>query len=115
MDETKELVEQVAEWVSDKRGKDIQIIDLDGLSVLADYFLIASGTNERQVAAIANEIEDKLSENGIEPKGIEGKNGGRWILLDYGDMVFHIFHEEDRAFYNLERLWKDGNNIEYKE
>lgn len=115
MSESKELVNQAAEWILNKKGTDVQIIDLDGLSILADYFLLGSGSNERQVAAIAEEVEDQFSKLGLEPKGIEGKNSGRWILMDYGDFVIHIFHEEDRAFYNLERLWKEDNNVVFVE
>ncbi len=111
MVENKEQNALIIEAIEDRNGDDTQIIDLDGISIIADTFIITSANNERKVNAIAEHIDEKLSENGIEPIGIEGKNNGRWILMDYGDTVVHIFHEEDRAFYNLERLWKESNNI----
>lgn len=111
MDNTKDLTKNIIDSIQDKKGTDIKEVNLEGLSILADNFIIASGSNERQVAAIAEAVEENASKIGVEPKGIEGKNSGRWILMDYGDVIVHIFHEEDRNFYDLERLWTEGNNI----
>lgn len=114
MENAREFAKKAAEWISDKQGKDTQIIDLDGLSIIADNFVITSGDSERQVKAIADNIEYEASKLGYQPKNVEGKHNGRWILLDYGDTIIHVFHEEDRAFYDLERLWKEGANITYE-
>ncbi len=114
IEESKKLAENIVEIIDDKKGRDTALIDLNGLSILFDYFVITSATNERQVRAIANAVEDELAKEGIEPDKIEGKHSERWIVLDYGDVVVHVFHEDDRDFYNLERLWKEGQNITYK-
>lgn len=106
-------LKEIINAIEDRNGEDIQVIDLDGLSIIADCFVITSADNERQVNAITERIDEKLSEKGFEPLRIEGKNNGRWVLMDYGDVVVHIFHEKDRAFYNLERLWNDSKNIEH--
>lgn len=103
-----ELAEKIKEWIDAKNGTDIQILDIAGVSSVADYFVIASGSSERQVKAIADNIEYEAEKLGVTPKGIEGEREARWILLDYYDVVVHIFHEQERQFYNLERLWKDG-------
>lgn len=95
----------------DKKALDIKAIDISRLTNIADYFIIFSGNNERQVVAIADEIEDKMKEAGYELHHKEGYRTGRWILLDYGDIIVHIFHKEDRDFYNLERIWIDGTEI----
>ena len=106
--EPKDFVKLVEEWMDAKNAVDIQVIDICGMSPLADYFVICGGNSERQVKAIADNIEYEASKLGIEPKSIEGGQTARWILMDYADVVIHVFHEEDRAFYDLERLWKDG-------
>lgn len=90
-----------------KQAEDIVAIDVSGPLPLTDVFFIATGRNERNVVAIAGEIEDKLLEAGVKCLRREGRAEGRWILLDFGDIVAHIFHEEDRMYYALERLWKD--------
>ncbi|NBI05712.1 ribosome silencing factor [Senegalia massiliensis] len=95
----------------DKLAHDIDVLEVTELTSVADYFVILSGKNERQVVAIADSIEDKLSENKYDLRSKEGYRSGRWILLDYGDIIIHIFHKEDREFYNLERLWADGKKI----
>jgi ribosome-associated protein len=82
------------------------------VSVLADYFLICSGTNTTQVKTLAEEIEDKLAALGVEPRRTEGAQTGTWIILDYSGVVIHIFHRETRSFYNLERLWSDGAAVD---
>ena len=92
---------------ADKLGENIIALDVTEPMPLTDVFLLASGRNERQVAAIADEIEFKLLEAGVKYLRREGKETGRWILLDFGDVICHIRHEEDRRYYSLERLWKD--------
>ena len=90
-----------------KQGEDLVALDVSGPLPLTDIFFLASGRNERNVQAIAGEIEDKLLEVGVKALRREGRAEGRWILLDFGDLVVHVFHEEDRIYYSLERLWKD--------
>jgi ribosome-associated protein len=92
---------------ADKLAENVIALDVTEPMPLTDVFLLASGRNERQVAAIADEIEFKLLEAGVKYLRREGKETGRWILLDFGDVICHIMHEEDRMYYSLERLWKD--------
>lgn len=100
-----------AKILNGKKAEDLLAIDISGLSILADYFLIASGNSSTQVKALAEEIEFKMSQQGVEPRHVEGVQSGTWIILDYGSLVVHVFHRETRAFYNLERLWADGRKI----
>lgn len=102
----------IANAASNKKAKDIRILNVEGLSSIADYFVICSGTSTTQVKAIADEIEEKLEEEGIYVKHKEGQQFGRWILLDYGNVIVHVFHEEEREFYSVERLWADAEEIE---
>lgn len=104
----KELSDKIVEWIEAKQGKDIEVIEVGAVSSIADYFIIASGTSERQVAAIADNVEYEAKQMDIYPKGVEGGRDARWILLDFYDVIVHVFHEQEREFYNLERLWKDG-------
>lgn len=94
--------------IDDKRGEDIVALNMQGISLLADYFVIAEGSSERQVQAIAREVKDQAEERGFIVKKMEGFDSGRWILVDMGDVVAHIFHKDERAYYNLERLWGDA-------
>ena len=110
----KEKLDIIVKSCEDKRGTDIKILDLKGMTSVADYFVVVSGGSSNQVNAIADEIEDKMSEAGIELDNQEGKNSLRWILLDYGDIIVHVFHNEEREYYNLERLWSD-EKVENKE
>lgn len=102
-----ELLQRAAEAADSKGAEDLVALDVSGPLPLTDIFLLATGRNERNVVAIASEIEDKLIEKGSKPLRREGRAEGRWILLDFGDLVVHVFHEEDRMYYSLERLWKD--------
>ncbi len=95
----------------EKKAQDLEILDLRDLSVFADYFMICSGSSTRQVKAIAEEIEETLSRHRVEPDHIEGAAEGRWILMDYGDTIVHVFLDEIRQVYNLERLWGDASRI----
>jgi len=102
-----ELVNIAARAADSKQAEDLVALDVSGPLPLTDVFLIATGRNERNVVAIAGEIEDKMNEAGIKTLRREGRQEGRWILIDFGDIVVHVFHEEDRLYYSLERLWKD--------
>lgn len=95
----------------DKKGEDIRLLDISGVSVLADYFVIVSGANDNQVQAIADNIEEELYKSGYTPRQIEGRSNGGWILMDYQDIIVHIFDKENRLFYDLERIWRDGKDI----
>ncbi|MBN9240595.1 MAG: ribosome silencing factor [Micrococcales bacterium 70-64] len=103
----REILAVAALAADSKQGDDLVALDVSGPLPLTDIFFLASGRNERNVQAIAQEIEDKLLEAGTKALRREGRAEGRWILLDFGDLVAHVFHEEDRMYYSLERLWKD--------
>ena len=96
----------------DHKAIDLAILEVKNLSSFTDYFVISSGNSDRQVQAIASHIEEKLGKQGLHPLGIEGKREGRWVLLDYGDVVIHIFYHPIRDFYDLERLWSDAPRVE---
>jgi ribosome-associated protein len=102
-----ELLKVAAAAADSKAGEDLVALDVSNPLPLADVFLIVTGRSERNVVAIAGEIEDKLIEAGTKPLRREGRAEGRWILIDFGDLVVHVFHEEERMYYALERLWKD--------
>jgi len=102
------LTNIAANAAADKLGENIVALDVTELMPLTDVFLLASGRNERQVVSIADEIEEKMLEAGHKMLRREGKTQARWILLDFGDVVCHVMHEEDRMYYSLERLWKDS-------
>jgi ribosome-associated protein len=112
MNSSKEMAKITFHALDDKKAEDIRIIDIANVSVLADYFIIANGTNENQVKALVDNVQEELHKAGYEPKQIEGYRTGNWILLDYGDIIVHVFSKEDRLFYDLERIWRDGKNIE---
>jgi ribosome-associated protein len=111
MESSKSMVKLAYEALDEKKGEDIQIIEIGDISIIADYFIIANGSNAPQVDALVKSVIDKLGQNGYEPKRIEGVRSASWILLDYGDVVVHVFSKEDRLFYNLERIWRDGKTI----
>ncbi|SCG83713.1 putative protein yqeL [Proteiniborus sp. DW1] len=96
----------------DKKAFDIKVLRITKLSSIADYFVILSGNSQRQVMSISDDIEEKMHNKGYELKHKEGYSTGKWILLDYGDIIVHVFHKEDRDFYNLERLWADAEDID---
>lgn len=104
----KKIAEKANEILEDKKARDIEIIEISHVSTLADYFIICSGTSTIHNKTIADELDDKMAEVGYNLLHREGYESARWILLDFGEVVIHIFHEEDRSFYNLERLWADG-------
>ena len=104
-----ETAKKIVKILDEKKAEDIKLIRISELTVLADYFIIANGTSNTHVRALAEEVEDVLGkEDGILPRSIEGRSTG-WILLDYGDIVVHVFTPADRDYYSLERLWKDAD------
>lgn len=106
------LLEVTFKAADDKRAEDIVVLNMEGVSLIADNFVICHANSERQVQAIAREIADKASEENYDVKRIEGMDSGRWVLVDLGDVVAHVFHKDERGFYNLERLWGDAPMIE---
>ena len=111
---TNELVAYAVTAMEDKKGTEISVIDISKVSVVAESLKHVSGTNQKQTQAIADEIEEKLAKHEVFPRQKEGYTGGTWILLDYQDVVIHIFNGEDRRFYNLERIWADGITVDPK-
>lgn len=110
-DQYLEYARIAADAAEDKKARDIVILDIRGLSVIADFFIICSATSRTQVQAIADSVEERLALQGVRCKGIEGKDEGKWILLDFGDVVVHVFNEDERSFFSLERLWGDAARI----
>jgi len=101
--------------LSEKKGEDIKIIEISQVSIMADYFIIANGNNLLQVQALVENVREKMEQAGFEMKRLEGNRRSSWVLLDYGDMVVHIFDREDRLFYDLERIWSDGKTLSVEE
>ena len=108
---SKEIARMACEAMEDKKAQDIKIIQIEQISTLADYFIIASGTNRSQVQAMADNVDEVLGRAGVEAKQMEGYQSANWILMDYRDVVIHIFDEENRLFYDLERIWRDGKTV----
>lgn len=106
-----EILKKAAEILNSKKAENIKAIEIRGISVIGDYFLLASGTSTTQVKALADELDFKLSELQVFPLRTEGVQSASWIILDYGDVIIHIFHKETRDFFNLERLWADGKTL----
>lgn len=115
MSKEKEMTRLAIKALDEKKGLDIKVIDIHEVSVLADYFIIASGSNQNQVQAMVDNVEELLGKAGYEPKQIEGTKNSSWILMDYGDLIIHIFDEENRLFYDLERIWRDGKVMDTDE
>ncbi len=107
----KEMVLLAVNALEDKKAEDICIIDISEISVLADYFIIAGGNNSSQIQAMSDAVDEKLGKAGYPLKQIEGYNSANWILQDFGDIIVHIFDRENRLFYDLERIWKDGKIV----
>lgn len=115
MNQSKEMVRIAYNALSDKKGEDIKIIDITGISVLADYFIIANGNSDSQVNALVDNVEEELHKAGYPLRQREGHASGSWVLLDFGDIIVHVFDKENRLFYDLERIWKDGKDISVEE
>lgn len=109
-----DLVKRIVKALDDKKGNDIQVIKIDELTIVADYFVIATANSNTHVRALADEVEYQLEEAGIQPTHIEGRATG-WVLLEYAGVVVHVFLEEARNYYNLERLWEDGAKLDITE
>lgn len=108
----KELIDKIADALYEKKASDIVALDVSGMTVITDCMVIASGRNALQVKSLADEVEDRLAQDGVYPARKEGQQEGRWVVLDYGSVLVHIFHTEEREFYRLEKLWEaDGNRI----
>ena len=112
---SKEIVKIAVEAIKDKKASDVKILDISKISVIADYFIIADGNNGNQIQAIVDNIQEKLHEAGVKEPRVEGYNTATWILLDYNDVIIHIFNKEDRLFYDLDRIWRDGKEINIEE
>jgi len=110
---SKEMAKLAIEGLEDKKAEDIKVIDISNVSVMADYFII--GLNRNQVQALADNVEEKLHGAKVRPRQIEGYQSANWILMDFNDIIVHIFNEEDRLFYNLEKIWMDGKMIDASE
>jgi ribosome-associated protein len=110
--ENSQLARIVIQALEDKKATDIRVIDISEVSVLADYFVIANGSNKNQISAMMDAVEEAMVKAGHPARQIEGREGAGWILLDFGDIIVHIFDEKDRLLYDLERIWRDGKQID---
>ena len=108
----KEMVKTAVAALQDKKGEDIRVIDISGVTVIADYFIIASGSNPNQVQALVDNVAEQMSKAGYDDPRVEGYNTASWVLLDYNDVIVHVFSQDDRLFYDLERIWRDGKEID---
>ena len=108
----KEMVKTAVAALQDKKGEDIRVIDISGVTVIADYFIIASGSNPNQVQALVENVEEQMYKAGYDDPRVEGYNTASWVLLDYNDVIVHVFSQDDRLFYDLERIWRDGKEID---
>ena len=109
---TNKLVEVAYNALDDKKGINIKVIDISKVSTIADYFIIASGSNKSQVQALSDNVSDAMAKAGVESKQTEGYHSANWILMDYHDIIIHVFDVDSRNFYNIERIWSDGDIIE---
>lgn len=115
MNKELEMVRLACKAMDEKKAIDIKVIDIHEVSVIADYFVIASASNQNQVQAMVDNADEMLDRAGYEAKQIEGTRNSSWVLMDYGDMIIHIFDEENRLFYDLERIWRDGKILDAQE
>lgn len=112
MERSKLIVKKAYEALNDKKGEDIKIIEIGKLSTVADYFVIANGSNAPHVESLVDNVEEELLKEKIHAERIEGVKSSGWILMDYNDVVVHVFSKEDRLFYDLERIWRDGKEVD---
>ncbi|KUO97370.1 ribosome silencing factor [Ferroacidibacillus organovorans] len=110
-DQCMEYAQAAAEAAENKKANDVVVLDIRGISVIADYFVICSAMSRIQVQSIADAVRDRLEILGVRCRGMEGKEEGKWILVDFGDVVVHVFNEDERKFYGLERLWADAPRL----
>ena len=113
--ETLELVKKAVDALSDKKAEDISVIDIRKVSTIADYFIIANGFNVNQLGAMQDAVDEAMYKSGVHAKQIEGNRSSTWILMDYQDVIVHLFSKEDRLFYDLEKIWKDGKRVALEE
>ncbi len=113
MNVTQKMIENTVEALEDKKGEDIKVIEIGEISSLCDCFILATGSNRSQIQAMADAVEEKMHKAGFSLKQVEGYDSANWILMDFRDIVVHIFDRESRSFYDLERIWKDGKVLEY--
>lgn len=111
MELSRKMTKLAIEALEDKKAENLTILDISTVSTIADYFVIADGSNPNQVRAMVDNVEEALGKEGYSPKQVEGFNTANWVLMDYGNVIIHIFDSENRAFYNLERIWRDGKEI----
>ena len=111
MNQSDIIAKTAVDALNDKKAVDIKVIDISNISIMADYFIIASGNNINQIQAMCDNIREKLAVKNHSPKHIEGYDSANWILLDYTDVVIHLFDNQSRSFYDLERIWSDGKEI----
>ncbi len=111
-EKVRKMAQMTIEALEDKKAEDIKVIDISQVSVLADYFIIANGSNRSQIQALSDAVEEKLGRAGYPIRQIEGYDNANWVLLDFGDIIVHIFDRENRLFYDLERIWCDGKSID---
>ncbi len=114
-EKVRKMAKITIEALEDKKAEDIKVIDISQVSVLADYFIIANGSNRSQIQALSDAVEEKLGGAGYPLRQIEGYDNASWVLLDFGDIIIHIFDRENRLFYDLERIWCDGKNMDARE
>lgn len=112
MADSKDMLKVIIDALQDKKAEDIRVIDISNVSVIADYFVIASGSNTNQIQAMVDNVEEEMFKAGFDNPKVEGYNTASWILLDYNDVIVHVFSEDDRAFYNIERIWRDGKEVD---
>ncbi|MDD6157054.1 MAG: ribosome silencing factor [Lachnospiraceae bacterium] len=110
--ETLELVKKAVAALEDKKADDVTVIDISGVSTIADYFIIANASNQNQLTAMQDAVDEAMYKEGVHAKQIEGNRSSTWILMDYQDVIVHLFSKEDRLFYDLERIWRDGKVID---
>lgn len=112
MTEQKKMAKIVYEALDEKKGYDIKLIDISEITMIADYFVIASEDSTTQIQAMINNVEEHMHKNGYAVKRVEGNKNSTWVLMDFGDVIVHIFDKEDRLFYDLERIWADGKVLQ---
>ncbi len=115
MDEILNMAHIAYDALTDKKAEDINVIDISEISTIADYFVIASGKNENQIRTLVDNVEEKMGKAGYTAKMREGTGSSVWVLLDYGDVIVHIFDRENREFYDLDRIWRDGKEVRFDE
>lgn len=115
MEQSKQMAKIAYEALDERKGEDIKVIDISSVSTIADYFIIANGTNDNQVRALVDNVEEQLAKAGYYAKQREGVGLGSWVLLDFGEIIVHVFDKENRLFYDLERIWRDGKVVDVEQ